>query len=202
LQFGDEGVSARVFRKRLIGVGGGGGETDGGISVGRRAARSSGARNVGIVRDVDLDSDRNVSAGAAEIGQIVNHGRERTEPWRRDFDDVDVLRSRGAVQRGLKRAGGGGKIGRGGRARQIDVEHLIDGDRRRMFVAAAAEISREGEDGIDDEFAGVIVGSNGESSALVAAQHEASFDRLLASCDFLVDARSFELHAAGLALND
>ena len=52
--------------------------------------------------------------------------------------------------------------------------------------------------GIDDEFAGVIVGSDGETSAFVAAQHEAPFDRLLASGNFLIDAGSFELHAARL----
>jgi len=71
-----------------------------------------------------------------------------------------------------------------------------------MSHSAAAEIGGEAgrERGVDDQFAGAVIGTNFESYAVGGAHDEASFHGLLPVSDLLVDAWSFQAHVAVFGL--
>jgi hypothetical protein len=121
-----------------------------------------------------------VDAGAAEIGQPPQ-GAVRRElgdehVGRRLDRDVVVVRVAGGLR--VRAAAGVVRLGRRVVRRRrapgdVDVPVRVGGDVLALVVAGAAEVAREGEDGVDDERPARVVAAEGEPHVPPAEQHEA-----------------------------
>ena len=179
------GSGARRLRRGLVG----GGRSD------REIGGGGSARHISIAAAIDRDTNRIIHTASAEVGDVNQSVRALRGI---NLGHVNVLR---AVERGLVYAGDGRKIGGCGRSGQVDVAGAVDGDLAEMLIAGATEVGRVGQDGIDNQFAGMIVRANGESGAVAGVQHEAAFDRLLAAIDLLIDAGCVEANGATLSFD-
>src|ERR1019366_3647641 len=81
------------------------------------------------------------------------------------------------------------EICRGRRASNVNVVGGIDGDLRTTliwrgprcwtYLAASAEVGGIGQDGVNHQLAGVVVGADGESDSVIGKLPETSRNRLL-----------------------
>ena len=103
------------------------------------------ARHVGAARVVHGDIEADINVAAAQVGRIDQPGSGRVQLRHKGVENAAVVGR-------LGRPCGRREIGRGGVARHVGAARAVHGDALAGFSAAAAEVRRIDQHGIDDQW--------------------------------------------------